>query len=165
MQCHINFCSRVAQMGHVERKSCRTLAMMTSESPSLKSLDLSKTRLTPGQLTHLAQMIRRAPALETLMLVSVSMTLEFAELDARNPFIQSMHDPMCKVLRLETSLLEYPQLFRAFMAAKRNRGKGKGKHGKNSSKGSKGSGVFSTEEAGGRADTLCLPTSLLLGRY
>ena len=142
--------------------------MMTSQSPSLKSMDLSKTRLTPGQLTHLAQMIRRAPALETLMLVSVSMTMEFAELDSRNPFIQSMHDPMCKVLRLETSLLEYPQLFRAFMAAKRNRGKGKGKgkHGKNSSKVSKGSQAFrpSSEEVGRRTDTLCLPTSLLPGK-
>ena len=139
---------------------------MMSQSPSLKSMDLSKTRLTPGQLTHLAQMIRRAPALETLMLVSVSMTMEFAELDGRNPFIQSMHDPMCKVLRLETSLLEYPQLFRAFMAAKRNRGKGKGKHGKNTSKGSKGSEAFrqSSDEVGRRADTLCLPTSLLPGK-
>ena len=137
-----------------------------SESPYLKSMDLSKTRLTPGQLTHLAQTIRRAPALETLLLVSVSMTMEFAELDGRNPFIQSMHDPMCKVLRLEVSLLEYPQLFRTFMGAKRTRakgkgngkgGKGNGKNGKSSFKGSKG-----YQEPQERPGTLCLPTWMLL---
>ena len=143
--------------------------MKMCRSSTVKSLDLSKTRLTPSQLTHLAAMISRTPALETLSLVAVSMSMEFAELDARNPFIQSMQDPMCKVLRLEVSLIEYPLLFKALMAAKKNRGKGKGK-GAKGSKGSKGSwkGWAKADSGGSRegangSDTLCLPASLLLG--
>ena len=145
--------------------------MKMCRSSTVKSLDLSKTRLTHSQLTHLAAMISRTPALETLSLVAVSMSMEFAELDAGNPFIQSMQDPMCKVLRLEVSLIEYPLLFKALMAAKKNRGKGKGK-GAKGLKGSKGSGSSKgwakadsgdSREGANGSDTLCLPAVLLLG--
>lgn len=146
--------------------------MKMCRSSTVKSLDLSKTRLTPSQLTHLAAMISRTPALETLSLVAVSMSMEFAELDARNPFIRSMQDPMCKVLRLEVSLIEYPLLFKALMAAKKNRGKGKGK-GAKGAKGSKGFGSSKgwakadsgdSREGANGSDTLCLPASLSLGK-
>ena len=120
-----------------------------------------KTRLSPGQLRHLAGAIRTAPVLETLTLVSVSMTMEFGRTNDQNPFVSSLRDPQYSVLRLEVSVLEYPELWGALMRAKKDRMKGKGKGGgKGKRNEGKGQGKGKADKGGARGSVIKLPASL-----
>jgi len=99
-----------------------------ASSAGLQVLALSKTRLQPGQLEHLARVVGLAPALETLELVDVGMAHRFARLTPReNPLLRSLLLETCHVLRVEVSILEYPDLWKALMDAKKSRCKRKGK--------------------------------------
>jgi len=114
-------------------------------------LDLSKTRLRSAHLRVLCPALRRAPQLQTVMLVQVALLDEFSHLDHTNPLLAAMADDQCQVLRLEVSIAEYPNLWKAIFAAKRQRqrhrvsgdvssgkGRGKGKARNQRGKGSKG---------------------------
>ena len=83
----------------------RACAEALSRSQSLRALDLSKTRLLPGQLEHVAHGMRSAPVLETLGLVAVGMPMHFADVSQNNPFVKALKDPNCNVLRVEAGAL------------------------------------------------------------
>jgi len=113
-----------------ESTSCEAIDALggaVEASTALRVLDLSKTRLQSPQLRRLAQAVRVAPALEQLLLVQVGMKDELASEHMHvNPLLSALSDLRCSVLRVEVSILEYPGLWKALMAAKRGRTKGKG---------------------------------------